>query len=82
MVKVNKFVPGSVKVLYTVGWLTDGDVLTSTIVRNCFILLEDNCTVNQFNCSFIKMDDLNLMIVNNYIFNITQQYEHLNEGIK
>lgn len=38
MVKVNKFAPGSVVVLYTVGWLAERDVLTSATVRNCFIL--------------------------------------------
>ena len=37
-VKVNSFAPGSLRVLYTVGWLTDRDVLTSAIVRNCSIL--------------------------------------------
>ena len=38
MVKVNKFAPGSVLVLYTVGWLSERDVLTSATVRNCSIL--------------------------------------------
>lgn len=38
MVKVNKFAPGSVVVLYTVGWLAERDVLTSATVRNCSIL--------------------------------------------
>ena len=37
-VKVNGFSPGSLRVLYTVGWLTDRDVLTSATVRNCSIL--------------------------------------------
>ena len=59
MVKVNKFVPGSVKVLYTVGWLTDSDVLTSTIVRNCIILFRDNCRYIHTN---------QLIILYNYIF--------------
>ena len=47
VVKVTKFAPGSVVVLYTVGWLTDRDVLTSAIVRNpsphtCSILFNDH----------------------------------------
>ena len=47
VVKVTKFVPGSVVVLYTVGWLTDRDVLTSAIVRNpsqhtCSIMFNDH----------------------------------------
>ena len=47
VVKVTKFAPGSVVVLYTVGWLTDRDVLTSAIVRNpsqhtCSIMFNDH----------------------------------------
>lgn len=37
-VRVNRFAPGSVVVDFTVGWLTESAVLTSSIVRNWTIL--------------------------------------------
>ena len=67
VVKVTKFAPGSVVVLYTVGWLTDRDVLTSAIVRNpsphtCSILFNDH--------HHTQMTSITINgIVNNYVIN-------------